>query len=69
MEKNIEIKIKEDRIKRQKQIVFRIFAVLETLLILWIVLSWIEVIHHNNMYYMEGVITTYSKLNFFKLLF
>lgn len=65
----IEIKIKEDRIKRQKQIAFRIFAVLEALLILWIVLSWIEVIHHNNMYYMEGVITTYSKLNFFKLLF
>jgi len=65
----IEMKIKEDKKARKRQIMTRITIVIELILLVWIILSWIEVIHHNNMYYMEGIITSYNKLNFFKLLF
>lgn len=64
----IEQKVMAQKKTRQLQIIERIFTVITVIFILWIFISWIDVLHHNEYYFTYGEVLEYSKFNFFKVI-
>lgn len=63
----LEKKIAAEKKARKIQIAERIGVLISVLLVCWILASWVEVLHHNDVYYNTGVIESYSPANFFEI--
>lgn len=66
--KELEIKINEEKKRRKEEIVEKLFIILSVIILIWIIASWGEVIHHNDAWFNDNILTSYSWWNLFRLI-
>ena len=67
--KDMEEKILREKMIRRSEIAIKIIMVIAVLFILWVAISWGEVVKHNDEYYLDNRSTHhYSKLNYFEVM-
>ena len=64
----LEKKILQEKVTRRYEIAIKILMVISIIVTLWIFSSWLEVVHHNDVYFTTGQVTEYSPLNYFSLI-
>ena len=68
MEKRrLELRLANERRSRRLQIAGNIFNVIGIIVILWVVVSTIEVWYHNDLWFSRGIDTSYCPLNFWEI--
>jgi hypothetical protein len=66
--RKLESKIAAEKHARKLQIAARIATIIGIVILIWIMVSFIEVQRHNDVYFSTGEVIEYSALNFFKIL-
>ena len=64
----MEKKIRIEKQIRRSEIAMKFVMVVAVMIVIWVVLSWAEVVKHNDDYYLKGISYEYSDLNYFKIM-
>ena len=66
--RRLEFKIQKEKNKRKEEILTKIAIVVTIILVLWVLLSWAEVLSHRDIYYRTGEWTDYCPINIFNII-